>query len=85
MGFKVYRKWRLTMTQIERLQTHTRRQRHARAFWHCGLVSMNVVAISACRCGVLHVLRHAVVFQSRTTHRSEDTRLYKNYAIQKYD
>ena len=44
--------------------THTPRQRHARAFWHCRLAEVNVVAISACRCGVLHVSRHALAVQS---------------------
>jgi glycosyl-4,4'-diaponeurosporenoate acyltransferase len=30
---------------------------------------VNIVAISACRCGVLHVLRHAVVIQTRRRNR----------------
>jgi len=32
--------------KIERLETHTRRQRHARGFWRCRSVNVIVVAIS---------------------------------------
>jgi hypothetical protein len=41
----------------ERL-THTPRQRHACGFLVRGQVTEILVAISACRCGVLHVPRH---------------------------
>jgi len=39
----------------ERL-THAPRQWHARGFWHRWSARVNVVAISACHCAVLHVI-----------------------------